>query len=156
MVGYLCTARQQEPGMECTTRQQGTRPASVGWRVPARALTSEACVETQPEHNRSVHVPELRTLERLRERLIDDLQVEGRAEPVGDLGIVIQLDGVLMAEAQPELLAQERDEVATDLRARPADPEVVARPPGPEPLGTDPHVVPVLDRVRRSEERRVG
>ena len=52
--------------------------------------------------------------------------------------IVIHLDRVLMAEAQPELLAQERDEVVTELRARPADPEVVARPPGPETLAPIP------------------
>jgi IS1 family transposase len=38
-----------------------------------------------------------------------------------------------MAEAQPELLAQERDEIVTELRARLADPKVVAGPPGPEP-----------------------
>src|SRR5215813_4783839 len=110
-----------------------------GLARPARALTSEARVDAQPEHDGGVHVPELRTgcIERPLERLIDDLQVECRVEPVGDLGIVIQLDRVLMAEAQTELLAQERDEVATELRARPADPEVVARPPGQEPLGAD-------------------
>ena len=109
----------------------------------------EACVEAQPEHNRGVHVgePRSRRIQRPFECLIDDLQVERRAEPVGDLGIVIQLDGVLMAEAQPELLAQERHEVATELCARPADPagRTAARP---ETLGTDPNVVRVLDGVR--------
>ena len=41
------------------------------------------------------------------------------------MGVVGALMFVLMAKAQTELLAQERNEVATELRARPADPEVV-------------------------------
>jgi hypothetical protein len=61
-----------------------------------------------------VHISQRITgrIEPLLERLIDDLQVERRVEPGGNRGIVIQLDRVLMAEAQPELLVQERDEVA--------------------------------------------
>jgi hypothetical protein len=47
-----------------------------------------------------VHIPERITgrIERLCERLIDALQVERRVEPGGDRGIVIQLDGVLVAK----------------------------------------------------------
>ena len=93
----------------------------------AMAPRSEARVEAQPEHHCIVHVPERSTggIQRPFERLIDDLQVESRVEPGGDGGSVIQLDGVLMAEAQTELLAQERNEVATDLHVHPADPNVV-------------------------------
>src|SRR5262249_4502720 len=116
------------------------------------ALRSEARVDTQPKYDSSTHVSELVTgrIERPLERLLDDLQVEGRVEPGGDGGIVIQLNRILVAEAQPELLAQERDKVPTELRARPADPEVVARPPGHEPLGADPDVVGVFDGVRHA------
>src|SRR5262249_50097357 len=118
----------------------------------AMALRSEARVDAQPEHHCRVQVTDLRTrgIELPLKRLIDDLQVERRVEPGGDRSIVIQLDRILMAEAQTELLAQERDEVVTELRARPADPEIVARPPGPETLGADPDVVGIFDGVRHA------
>ena len=96
-----------------------------------------------------MQVPGLRARggERLLHRLIDDLQIEGRVEPAGEGGVVIQFDGVLMTETQPEPLAQEWGEVAAELRVRPADPEVVARPPGEEPLAADADVVGAFDGV---------
>ena len=64
------------------------------------ALWSEAREDAQPDDDRRVHVHEPCPggIERPRERLLDDLQVEGRIEPGGDCGIVIHLDHVLMAE----------------------------------------------------------
>src|SRR5882724_10081040 len=118
----------------------------------ASAPRSEARVDAQPDHDCGVHVPESITgrIERPLDSLIDDLEVECRAEPGGERGGVIHLDRVLMAEAQTELLAQERDKVPTELRACPADPEVVRRAPRYDALAANPDVVGVLDGIRHA------
>ena len=58
---------------ESTTRQENRIYKAAGHGG------SEARVDAQPEHNGSVHVPELRTggIEPPLERLINDLEVEG-------------------------------------------------------------------------------
>jgi hypothetical protein len=93
--------------METLTYGQGMILLVDDEAALALALRSEAREDAQPKHDCGVQVPEPCTggIERPRECLINDLQVESRAKPGGDRGIVIHLNYVLVAETQPELLA---------------------------------------------------
>ena len=51
--------------------------------------------------------------------------IEGGVEPLGDREVVVHLDRVFRVEAEVEPLAQKGDEVAAELRARPAHAEGV-------------------------------
>src|SRR5262249_5566094 len=63
----------------------------------------------------------------LRQPLIDHLEVKGDAQPRSESKIVVGFVHVLVVEAETEPIAQERNEVVTELGARPADPERVLR-----------------------------
>src|SRR6058998_4379647 len=60
---------------------------------------------------------------------IDHLQVERGAQPPRQRGVVVQLDRILVIEAEVEPLAQELQEVGAEVGVRPADAEGIARPP---------------------------
>src|SRR5262245_65697969 len=78
-----------------------------------------------------------RGIERLLEAGLDDLEIEGRVQGRGDREVVVHLDRVLLVEAKSELLAEEGDEMVAELRARPAEPERVARARGDQACGAE-------------------
>ena len=96
------TTSRAQPGSPCASslpqaRRPPAGPPRCFWPcIGIPEQRSEARVDTQPEHHGGGEVPDLRSsaIERLGERLLDDLQVQRRAEPARERGIVIQLDGV--------------------------------------------------------------
>src|SRR6267142_1096367 len=132
-----------------------TRGSSHGWMAGTRGPISTAALESDVEacscHDRGVHIREpVARVECFLEARIDDLQVDRRVEPGRERGVVVHLDRVLVVETEVEPLAQERNEVAAEFGARPADAEVVVRTPGHHSVAADTHVVGVLDGVRVS------
>jgi hypothetical protein len=85
MVSFPCSAVPDHARV-ATPRALAVPSRAVG---AALTLRSEACEDAQSKHDCGVQVPEPCTggIERPRECLINELQVESRAEPGGDRSI---------------------------------------------------------------------
>src|SRR5882762_9420882 len=130
-----------------------------GWTSEARPLGEcrvdedstplEAHIQAKSRHDGRIHVPEPPgRIERLLERLIDDLKVGGRVEPPRDRHVVIHLDRVFLSQTQTEPFPEKREEIVAQVQPRPSDPEAIVWTSGDDALAADSHVVRVLDRVR--------
>ena len=83
------------------------------------------------------------------ERLVDDLDIGCRGEPMGDREIVVGLERILMFKPQAEALAQEGKERAAQLGARDTDPIAVIGATW-NPFAADAREECPLDRIRIS------